>query len=55
MNIIGDNYTSKMIYNGVYEYTCEEGYHFECNGVNYGRHIYGSIILSNVYIIKKDK
>ena len=55
MNRIGTNYTTRMIYNGVYEYTAQEGYHFESSGTNFGRRIYGGIILSNTYIIKKDE
>ncbi len=55
MKIVGDNYERHQIYNDVYEYICEEGYHFESCGFNYGRHIYGSNTLSNNYVIVKDK
>lgn len=55
MNIIGDKYTKKHIYNGIYEYTADEGYHFESCGTNYGRTIWDGIILTNTYLIKKDE
>lgn len=43
------------IYDGVFEYTTEEGFHFESFGSNYGRSIYGGAELSNPYVIKKDE
>lgn len=55
MQIIGNNYTREQIYNDVFRYICEEGYHFESYGFNYGRTIYGGDILMNPYIIKKDE
>lgn len=53
--IIGDKYTRREIYNSVYEYKCDEGYHFESEGCKWGRTIYGGDKLDNYYIIKKDE
>ena len=52
--IIGGNYTRREIYNDVYEYKCEDGYHFESYGTNYGKFVYGGEKLTNLYVIKKD-
>lgn len=54
-NIIGENYTIEQIYNGVFKYIAEDGYHFESYGSNYGQIIYGGDELTNHYIIKKDE
>ena len=54
MNIIGNNYTKRQIYDGIYEYTCEDGYYFESCGTNYGQSIYGTAELTNKYVIKKE-
>lgn len=54
-NIIGENYTREQIYNDVYRYIAEDGYHFESYGSNYGQIIYGGDELTNHYIIKKDE
>lgn len=54
-NIIGENYTREQIYNDVYRYIAETGYHFESYGSNYGQIIYGGDELTNHYIIKKDE
>ena len=54
-NIIGENYTREQIYNGVFKYIAEDGYHFESYGSNYGQIIYGGDELTNHYIIKKDE
>lgn len=53
--ITGGKYTQREIYNTIFEYKCEEGYHFESFGCNYGRTIYGSEKLENHYEIKPDK
>lgn len=53
--IIGGNYTRREIYNDVYEYKCEDGYHFESYGTNYGKFVYGGEKLTNLYVIKKDE
>lgn len=53
-NIIGDNYTKTEIYNGVFLYKCQDGFHFESYGFNYGSTIYGTDELMNNYIIKED-
>ena len=52
--IVGSNNTKEEIYNGVYKYTCEDGYHFESCGTNYGQSIYGTAELTNKYVIKKE-
>lgn len=55
MEIIGNNYIREEIYNGVYRYICENGYHFESCGVSYGNVIYGGNVLMNPYVIKKNE
>lgn len=45
--------TKKEIYNSIIEYSIPEDYYFESCGTSYGNHIYGTINLSNFYIIKK--
>lgn len=54
-NIIGNNYKREQIYDGVFKYIAEDGYHFESYGSNYGQIIYGGDELVNHYIIKKDE
>ena len=54
MIVSNNKYTKHQIYDGIYEYTCDEGYHFESCGTNYGKHIYGLDILDNPYTIEKD-
>lgn len=55
--MITNNYNIKInkreIYNGVYEYSVEEGYVFESYGCRYGNHIYGLDKLDNPYTIVK--
>lgn len=51
MRIIG-KYKRTKLYNNIYEYTCQEGYHFESFGVNYGSVVFGSKDIENSYIIK---
>lgn len=53
--IVGDKYTRREIYNTIFEYKCEEGYHFESEGCVWGRIIFGGERLENHYIIKPDK
>lgn len=45
--------TKKEIYNGVMEYSVEEPYYFESNGISYGQHVFGTILLDNHYVVKK--
>ena len=45
--------TKREIYNDIIEYSIPDGYYFESCGTSYGNHIYGTINLSNFYIIKK--
>lgn len=47
--------TMKEIYPTIYDYELSEGYHFESNGFNWGKHIYGMNPLTNHYIVKKDE
>ena len=54
MAIIGE-YKKTKLYNNIYEYTCQEGYHFESFGVNYGKVVFGGYPIENAYIVKKDK
>ena len=54
-NIIGNNYTREQIYDGVFKYIAEKGFHFESYGSNYGQIIYGGDELTNRYILRKDK
>lgn len=54
-NIIGENYTREQIYNDVYRYIAEKGFHFESYGSNYGQIIYGGDELTNHYILRKDE
>lgn len=51
MKIIG-KYKRRKLYNNIYEYTCQEGYHFESYGINYGSTIFGGEEIENPYIIK---
>lgn len=53
--IVGDKYSRREIYNSIYEYKADEGYHFESEGCIWGRVIYGGDKLDNYYIIKKDE
>lgn len=50
-----ENVKKTEIYEGIFDYECPEGYHFESFGQSYGRHIYGRAVLDNPYIIVKDK
>ena len=46
--------TRTEIYPTIFDYELPDGYHFESNGQKWGTHIYGSEILTNHYIVKKD-
>lgn len=45
----------KEIFETIYDYELPEGYHFETENTNWGRHIFGGDPLENHYIVKQDK
>ena len=47
--------TKKEIYPTIYDYELAEGWHFESEHTNWGRHIFGGDPLENHYIVKQDE
>jgi hypothetical protein len=47
--------TRKEIYSTIMEYSIPEDYYFESCGTSYGNHIFGTMNLTNYYVIKKRK
>ena len=43
----------REVYNDVIEYRLPQDYYFESCGISYGNCIYGTVNLSNYYIVKK--
>ena len=54
-SMIQGKYKRRKLYNNIYEYTCQEGYHFESYGINYGSTIFDGEEIENPYIIKLNK
>ena len=46
--------TKTEIYPTIFDYELPDGYHFQSEKTNWGRHIFGSDPLENHYIVKKD-
>ena len=52
-NPLNAEITVREIYGNVFEYTVEDGFHFESCGSDYGNTIFGSRILTNHYIVRR--